>query len=458
MRSLIQSGVRSLSGWAALPVNRQILSAAMGVGFASVLVKGVSFFKEIVVAFYLGTDRSLDTFLIALALPTFGISVLGGAIQAAFTPTYLEVLHRDGRAASKALLGSLSVVYAGLLILLAILMVLFAQDLLQLIARGFSPVELARTRHLFYVLAPILVFTGIARLYGALLAAEHRFTLPTLASVATPVCTIIFLLIAYRTLGIYSLVVAATLGAFLELAVLGGLMVRAQVTPRFIWGGITPELRQVFSQFFPLIAGTVLMAGTTITDQAMAAILPAGSVASLNYGNKLPAVTIMLISGALGTAVLPYFSHMIAERNWQGARATFNTFVRLVLFITVPLSIVLIAFSHVIIEAVFQHGAFSPSDTHVVSYVQMALLIQIPFYIVGILAVRILAALKKTIVLVWGAAISLILNIALNYIFMQIWGVAGIALSTALVYVVSMVYLLSMYRHFMNRAVADGQV
>ncbi|MGH8281041.1 MAG: murein biosynthesis integral membrane protein MurJ, partial [Gammaproteobacteria bacterium] len=193
----------------------------------------------------------------------------------------------------------------------------------------------------------------------------------------------------------------------------------------------------------------------TITDQAMAAILPAGSVSSLNYGNKLPAVTIMLISGALGTAVLPYFSRMIAAKNWQDAHRTFSTFVRVVLFATVPLAILLIVFSHPIIRVVFQHGAFSPADTHIVSYVQMGLLLQIPFYIVGILAVRMIAALKKTIVLVWGAAISLVLNIILNYIFMQVWGVAGIALSTSVVYVVSMIYLLFMYKHFMNKAMTD---
>lgn len=222
----LQAGAARFSRWAARPVNRQILTAAVGVGFASVLVKGVSFFKEIVVAYYLGTDRSLDLFLIALALPTFGINVLGGAIQSAFTPTYLEVLRRDGREAARSLLSSLSLVYAGLLILLAILMALLAEWLLRLIGSGFSPAELAETRHLFYFLALILVFTGVARLYSALLAAEQHFTLPALAAVATPVCTIGFLLAAYHALGVYALVAAATLGAFLELALLGTLMLR----------------------------------------------------------------------------------------------------------------------------------------------------------------------------------------------------------------------------------------
>jgi len=452
VRRLIAAGMRRFTDWTAVPVNRRILSAAMAVGFASLMVKGVSFFKEIVVAFYFGRDRSLDIFLIALALPTFGISVLGGAIQSSFTPTYLDVLHKDGREASRTLLGSLSLVYVGFLTLAAILMTLGAQWLLHALASGFSVAELLQTRHIFYLLVPILVFSGIANLYTSLLAAEHKFTMPALAAVVTPVCTMAVLLIAYRVLGIYSLVLAATMGAFLELIVLASLMIRTRVMPTFAWGGFTPELRQVFTQFLPLIAGTVLMAGTTITDQAMAAMLPAGAVSALNYGNKLPAVANTLISGAIGTAVLPYFSRMVAAGDWNGVLKTYSSFVRFTLIATLPISVLFIALSYFIVRTVFQHGAFSTSDSHVVTYVQMCLLLEIPFYTVGILAVRMIAALKKTVVLVWGAVISLALNVILNYLFMQIWGVVGIALSTSVVYAVSMFYLLFMSKRFINGA------
>ena len=452
MRRLITAAIRRFIDWTAVPINRRILSAALAVGSASLMVKGVSFFKEIVVAFYFGRERSLDIFLIALALPTFGISVLGGAIQSSFTPTYLEVLHKDGREASRILLGSLSLVYVGILVLAAILITLVAHWLLHALASGFSATELTQTRHIFYLLVPILVFTGVASLYTSLLAAEQKFTLPALATVITPVCTMTVLLIAYRALGIYSLVFAATMGAFLELIVLLWLMIRTRVMPTFAWGGFTPELMQVFTQFFPLIAGTVLMAGTTITDQAMATMLPTGAVSALNYGSKLPAVANTLISGAIGTAVLPYFSRMIAAGDWNGVLKTYSSFVRFTFVATLPISVLLIALSYFIVRTVFQHGAFSTSDTHVVTYVQMCLLSEIPFYAVGMLAVRMIAALKRTVVLVWGAVISLAVNVILNYLFMQLWGVAGIALSTSVVYAVSMFYLLFMSKRFIGGA------
>jgi putative peptidoglycan lipid II flippase len=458
MRHLIPTGIRELSTGKTSSVTRRILGAAAGVGFASLIVKFVSFFKEIIVAFYFGTGRPLDTFLIALALPTFGVNVLGGAIQSAFIPTYLDVLHKQGKRAARVLLGSVSVAYAGLLTVVAILMLIGAHWLLQGMASGFSNDELLHTEHLFYVLIPILMFTGCAKLYAALLAAEHHFTLPALAAAATPIFTMGLLLLAYKTLGIYSLAIAASAGALIETSMLVWLMMRVGVVPSFTWSGLTLEVRQVFAQFLPLIAGTVLMAGTTITDQAMAAMLPAGAVSSLNYGNKLPAVTVALISGAIGTAVLPYFSRLTAAEDWLGTYHTYRTFVRLVFYVTLPLAILLIVLSPLIVRTVFEHGAFTASAGHTVSYVQMNLLIEIPFYTVGILAVRMIAALKKTTVLVWGAAISLILNIALNYLLMKIFGIAGIALSTSLVYMISMTYLLFMSMRYIKLELAATKI
>ena len=62
----------------------------------------------------------------------------------------------------------------------------------------------------------------------------------------------------------------------------------------------------------------------------------------------------------------------------------------------------------------------------------------------GILIVRLISALNSNYILMWGAVISLPLNIVLNYIFMQWIGVSGIALSTSCVYLVSFIFLISM--------------
>jgi Na+-driven multidrug efflux pump len=45
-------------------------------------------------------------------------------------------------------------------------------------------------------------------------------------------------------------------------------------------------------------------------------------------------------------------------------------------------------------------------------------------------------------ILMWGSAANMIVNVSLNYLLMQWWGVAGIALSTSFVYLFSFLFLL----------------
>jgi putative peptidoglycan lipid II flippase len=166
-------------------------------------------------------------------------------------------------------------------------------------------------------------------------------------------------------------------------------------------------------------------------------MLPAGSVSALNYARKIVNLFVVLGAIPLGTAALPYFSQMVASRDWAGCRRTLKVYTRSILLVTVPITVGLVAFSPFLIKIVFQRGAFTAADTIVVSRVQACLSLQIPFYILVSLGVRFVSALKRNSVLVAIAAVNMVLNAVLNYILMKYAGVAGIALSTSFVYLVS---------------------
>lgn len=441
MQSLLSTGLRRASLWAAVSTNRRIFAAALTVGGLTLLVKLVAVGKELVSAYQFGAGRELDALLIAWALPTFVINVLGGSLQAALVPVYVDVLHRDGRAGARGLIGSLSVVYLLLLLAVALVLLVLSPWLLRGIGMGFNAAELKLCEHVFYVLLPVVVFTGMARLYGGVLIAEKRFALVTAAMVATPLLSIVGMLVLTRSLGIFSLAFGILAGALGELVVFVYALRRRQVGAALRWYGRSAALGQIGVQYFPVIMGSVLMAGTLLTDQAMAGMLPAGGVSALNYANKVPAVLLGLGSAAIGTAVLPYFSRMVAATDWTAVRHTFWTYFRLIAVTTVPVTIVLMVLSEPIVHHLFERGAFTAADTRVVFWTQVCFLIQIPFYTLGILAVRLISALQVNRLLMWGSAISLVLNGVLDYVLMQKLGVAGIALATSLVYIVSFVYL-----------------
>src|SRR5947209_3376182 len=183
------------------------------------------------------------------------------------------------------------------------------------------------------------------------------------------------------------------------------------------------------------------MESTTVVDQSMAAMLPAGSVAALSYAKKIVTAVLAIGATALSTAALPYFSKMAVEDDWHGCRHTLKRYSALVASTAVPFTVVLIVFSRPLVRLLFQRGAFTGMDTELVSWVQICYSIQIPFYIVGMLFVRFLTSIRRSDVLMYASAINLALDVILNLVLMRRMGVAGIALSTSLVYLVSCLFL-----------------
>jgi putative peptidoglycan lipid II flippase len=189
-----------------------------------------------------------------------------------------------------------------------------------------------------------------------------------------------------------------------------------------------------------MVAGAFFMSSTSLVDQSMAAMLGAGSVSTLNYGGKVLTLILGIGSVSLGTAVFPHFSRMVAASDWASIRHTLKTYIYLILLVTIPLTLILVYFSEPLVRLFFERGAFTSADTWRVSQVQALFLLQVPFYFLGILMVRLISSLKMNRILMQAAIINLFLKIIFNYLFMQRLGAAGIALSTTLVYAVSFIY------------------
>ncbi len=427
--------------WRDVSTNRRIFSAMLVVVVMFVAAKLAVAAKELVVAGYFGTGEVVDAFLIAFLLPLFFINVLADSFSAAMMPTYIHTRDSAGLLAANQLFSSILMIGALFLVIATIGIGLLAPVLLPLLGSGFDKANLALSLSLFYWLLPVLLLTGIARLYSMAMNASERFAAVALLPAVTPVCAVIFLVSMADKWGIHALAAGTLLGSLAELAILAMLAKKRDIPLLPRWYGMSEELGAVVGQYGPVVASALLMSGTVLVDQTMAAMLAPGSLAALNYANKVIAVIMGVGAMAIGTVILPYFSRMISVNDWDGVKNTFNTYARLILIVSIPLSAVLFLLAEPIVKILFERGEFSVEDTQLVGQVLSFYALQIPFYVLGILSVRLISSIKENQILMWGTAISLVLNICLNYIFMSWIGVAGIALSTACVYAVSLLYL-----------------
>ncbi len=431
--------------------NQHIFRAATTVGVFSVGVKMVATAKELAVASFFGRGDALDAFLIAFMLPAFVVTLVAITLNSALIPTFIQVRTGQGDSAAQRLFSSAMLWSQGLLFTICVALVAAGPWILRCVAHQFPPAKLALTLRLFYALLPLILLSGIASNCGAVLNACGRFALPALMSLMTPALTLLLLMTGARRWGISVLVVGALLGAAIEALTVALALRGCGFHLEFRWYGRSAELRQVGSQYAPLIVAGLLSSGVVLVDQSMAAMLEPGSVAALSYGSRIVTVLVSLTSFSLSTAVVPYLSQMVANQDWEGCQRTVRTYSWIVSCLMVPLAAVMIWFSATIVRVLYQRGNFSPADTLLVSRIQAMYAFQLAFTAVGMLYGRLLIAMKRTDLIMASAALNLSLDIVLNLICMRYLGVAGIALATSLFYFGTFLFLRTTARRLLGR-------
>jgi putative peptidoglycan lipid II flippase len=175
-----------------------------------------------------------------------------------------------------------------------------------------------------------------------------------------------------------------------------------------------------------------LASGSALVNVAIAASLTAGSVASLAYANKLLAMRFGLIATALGTALMPHFSRMTAEKDWVQARYTLKRFLQLSLGLTIPVTVIILLLAEPITSLVFQRGAFGQADVTVVSVLLFYLAWQFPFYVANTMISRLLESLQANRILLIVTCADFVFNAISAWFLSRKMQVAGIALAITL--------------------------
>lgn len=452
-----RANVSSLALWVARSVSGQVFAAVAAVGAGTVLAKFVAAVKEMAVADRFGTADALDAFLIAFLLPSFAINVAAGSLTPALVPGYIEARERRGPEAAAGLLGAVLRRTAVLLLSVTFLLAVTGPFLLPFLAIGFPVEKLALTRSVFFFLLPMIAVSGLSAVWSGVLNAHERFALAAAAPVFQPIGILGALLVGGEAWGVSALVAGTLIGVLAEAFVVAWGLIRLGASPWPRAEGGEAAAKTVVRDYWPLAVGSILMGSTTLVDQAMAGMLPSGSVSILSYGSRLSGFIAAAGAMALGTAVLPHFSRLLAAGEAEAVDGLLRKSMLWVGLAGGLAAAALIAASPGIVTLWFQRGAFGPEDTAAVTLVQRLLLLQIPFYMLGMLHVRLVSALRANHVLLWGTCISVVVNFLLNLFFMRLIGVAGIALSTSLVHVIQLVYLRLMgARLLRNRRMAVG--
>ncbi len=411
--------------------------AVVTVGGLTMISRLLGFTRDILMAAVLGAGPVADAFFIAFKLPNFFRRLFAeGAFNAAFVPLFSETLKTGGTAAAKRFAEQvLSVLLMVLLLLTAIVEIAMPAVMLGL-APGFDPegpryaLAVTMTRMTF----PYLLFISLVSLHAGVLNGLGRFA----AAAATPVLLNLCL--------IATLLLFATPGEGAGLALAGAVAVAGMV--QLVWlvlacrragmalylrlPRLTPAVRRLLVLMGPAAIGAGVAQINLVIDIVLASLLPAGSVSFLYYADRLNQLPIGVVGVAIGTALLPGLSRLLAGGEEKAAASMLNRSIEGGLLLALPAAIALIVIAEPLIVTLFQRGAFLAADAGATAGALAAYAAGLPAYILVKVLTPAYYARKDTKTPMLIAAFSLLVNLGLNLLLMGPLLHVGLALATAL--------------------------
>ncbi|MEZ4802627.1 MAG: lipid II flippase MurJ [Gelidibacter sp.] len=403
------------------------------VGVVTLFVKGLGFAKEIVIADNFGLSELLDTFYVAVLIPSFMSNVFLGGFKSVFIPNYVFELQTGKQMGSFQ--STCFLVTLGVSVFFCLVAILGTDVYLEFFFKGHTPEYYALVKMQFYIIIPAIIFWGLSSMMTGLLNIDEEFMYSSMAPLFIAIAMIICVLFFKDELGNAVLSAGMLIGSIAGFLFLLVVSLKRKIISLAKPDFVSDNIRELFLQLPAKIAANILSGANEIVDQYFAATLIVGSIAALNYGVKIPMFTIGIVTIALGNVLLPYFSKKVSENREKA----FDELRRILKFVIIGSSVValfLVMISSPLVKLIFEHNAFKSSDTVIVSRIQQMYLLQIPAYIATILMVRFLESINKNSFMVLAALINLSLNILFNYLLIKSMGVYGLALATSLVAII----------------------
>ena len=417
------------------------------IGGVSLFVRLFAFYKETAIASIIGLSELLDTFYIAILIPSFIQNVFIGGLKQLFIPNYLAE-QQDFK--SKATFQSVTFLLILMMTaILAIISIIFVEYGLEYVFPNHDFHYYNLIRKQFYIILPCLLFWGLGSLLGGLLEIENKFFATSVSAIFPPLGSLITLFYFKDVLEEYVLAVGILLGTAISFLFLTIIAVKHHIL-QFGKIIINSNIKAMLHQLPHKITSSFLSGINPFVDQFFAAQLAIGSIGAINYGVKIPTFAVGILMLVLGNVLLPHFSTLVLEDRERSFVQLFKV-LKTVFIFTVTCVIIGMIFSKPIISLLFERDAFTSKDTEIVSKLQIIALAYVPFYLCTLVCVKFLTAINKNKFMAWTSAWNFIANLLLNWLLIEHFGIYGLVGSTSLMFIISsLIYINYTWRLYKN--------
>ena len=419
----------------------------------------LGFLRETLIANFFGQSRVTDAYNTAFILPDLLYWLLvGGVLSAAFIPVFSEYIAQGNEEEGWRVVSSIvNIIFLALSIFI-LFGLFFAPEFLKLMVPGFSSQDLALTARLTRILLIQPLFMAFSGLTMGVLNSYKIFWPSALGTVLYNASVIFFgtvLANPSNPQSISGFAVGVVIGALLNFSIQIPALRKVGVRYHPIIDWRHPGVRRIALLAVPIIISYSLNQIQIAVNNNFGSNLFPGSISAIWYSTRLFQVPIGIFALAIAVAAFPTMTEQAALKQWDGLRETISRAVRMVVFITLPVSVGMIVLRYPLIRVLFQHGHFNADDT-------LRTAVPLLYFSLGISAQSVIQilprafyALQDTWTPVVLGLISMAIDIVCMFLLVHPLQAGGLAFADTISAAVNMLLLLYVLRKKMGKM--DGK-
>lgn len=406
--------------------------------------------REMVFAHLFGSSRSTDAFNAAFRIPNLLRDLFAEtSLSAAFVPVLTEE-KTTGKKQQNLLASNILNTLLLVVGVLTALGMIFSRPAASLVAMGFSqiPEKLSLTASLTFITFPFLLFVSLAAWAMSYHNTENSFFVPSVApaffnvfSIAVPVAMFGW----YTARGgdpIYGAAIGVTFGGLMQFLVQMPGVFRCGYRYHFYLNWRDPQFRRVMALFLPVAVGLAGSRLNVFVNTILISWLAERSMTWLNYAYRIMHLPLGLFGMAVGAVALPRFSRLVLEGRIEELKHSLIDSLKMVLFLTVPSSVLIAFFAYPLTRLIYQRGQFTSEDTAAVSQALILYVIGIPFISALRNVASVFYSFRDAKAPMYASFASIGLNIILNLALMKPVGFLAFPFSASLASVVNIAILI----------------
>ncbi len=417
--------------------NSRVVRAAGVVGMATMLSRIFGFLRDMIVAGLFGAGLTTDAFFVAFRIPNLLRRLLAeGSLTVSFVPVFTEYLRNRSRKEALELADIVFTALSILLVAVSLLGVLFSPLIVTVMAPGFvkTPAQYNLAVFLTRLMFPYIFLISLVALCMGILNSLRHFAAPALAPV---VLNLAMILAALSLRGFFrepitALAIGVMAGGVLQLAMQWPFLVRMGVRLKPNFRFRHPGVRRIGLLMLPAAFGAAIYQINIFIGTILASFLPTGSISYLYYADRIVELPLGVFAIAVGTATLPSFSEQVAQGRFEELKRTIVFSLRIILFITIPATVALIALRVPIISVLFQRGEFGVQSTLLTAQALLCYAVGLWAFSIIRIIVSVFYSLQDTKAPMKAAIVALIVNALFSLVLMFPLKHGGLALATSI--------------------------